>query len=134
MSLASSAARSARARHPAWGPVLVMRGPTQELVDYIAAYEAEDGVTARDILVLRRNLAPGLSSVIVAPVLSLRTVICVRCVSAALHGPVTPLPGFVEAGGSLAGNVISNSIDRIQSCSSFDLRRRFASLIKLPMV
>jgi hypothetical protein len=60
-----------------------MRGPTQELVDYIAAYEAEDGVTARDILVLRRNLAPGLSSVIVAPVLSLRTVICVRCVSAA---------------------------------------------------
>ena len=57
--------------------------PTQELVDQIATYEAEDGVTARDILVIRRNLAPGLSSVITVSVLSLRTVICVRCVSAA---------------------------------------------------
>lgn len=64
MSLASSAARSAGAGHPARGPVLVMRGPTQELVDQIAAYEAEEGVTARDILVIRRNLAPGLSSAI----------------------------------------------------------------------
>ena len=44
-------------------------------------------------------------------------------------GPVTPLPGCVEAGGSLAGNVISNSMDRIRSCSSFDLRCRLASLI-----
>jgi hypothetical protein len=43
--------------------------------------------------------------------------------------PVTPLPGCVEAGGSLAGNVISNSMDRIRSCSSFDLRCRLASLI-----
>jgi hypothetical protein len=33
-------------------------------VDQIATYEAENGVTARDILVIRRNLAPGLSSVI----------------------------------------------------------------------
>ena len=44
-------------------------------------------------------------------------------------GPATPLPGCVEAGGSLAGNVISNSMDRIRSCSSFDLRCRLASLI-----
>ena len=52
-------------------------------MDQIATSEAEDGGTARDILVIRRNLAPGLSSVIAVSVLSLRTVICVRCVSAA---------------------------------------------------
>ena len=52
-------------------------------MDQIATSEAEDGVTARDILVIRRDLAPGLSSVITMSVLSLRTVICVRYVSAA---------------------------------------------------
>ena len=52
-------------------------------MDQITTYEAEDGVTARDILVISRNLAPGLSSVLTVSVLSFRSVICVRCVSAA---------------------------------------------------
>jgi hypothetical protein len=42
------------------GRFFVMRAdPTQDLEDQIAAYEAENGVTARDILVIRQNLAPG---------------------------------------------------------------------------
>jgi hypothetical protein len=32
--------------------------PTQDLEDQIAPYEADNGVTARDILVIRQNLAP----------------------------------------------------------------------------
>jgi hypothetical protein len=34
-------------------------------------------------------------------------------------GPVIPLPGCVEAGGSLAGNDISNSLASCRSCSAF---------------
>jgi hypothetical protein len=56
-----SAARPAGAGHPAQGRVLrYARTPTQELVDQIATYEAEDGVTARDILVIRRQGTPGM--------------------------------------------------------------------------
>jgi hypothetical protein len=51
-------------------------------VDQIATSEAEDGVTARDILVIRRNLAPRPLERDYS-VLSLGTVLCVRCVSAA---------------------------------------------------
>jgi hypothetical protein len=42
------------------GRFFVMRAdPTQDLEEQIAAYKTENGVTARDILVIRQNLAPG---------------------------------------------------------------------------
>jgi hypothetical protein len=43
----------------------------------------------------------------------------------ATSGPVIPPPGSVDAGGSLAGKLNSNSLDSSRSCSAFDFGSRF---------